>query len=548
MPVAEFADIVLQTMLSVFPPSECDPCANLDLNAPVRRCAQNTRKCSRNSMRSRLIGYLSASLLLVLLLWYKSSSLFTITPSPSTGTSASTNSNKNQRIPVDNEGFAGCIVVKDDNDRISEWIGYHYLTLPLKHLIVAVDPTAKTTPREIVQMWNTTEEIDMEVLLWDDADYGHWINEDLDDLHRHRDRQKRFLAECQKYHKRKGRSWVALVDPDEFITFNLVEADDRDPERSNDVDVFDLMNGKNFTALDYRIKMQELRQQMTDQNVLQHQTVMDYLNQHKNEEPWKSESCYLMLRTLFSAIESPPDVLEDAGVTKYGLDANKFTTLKYYKHGEKGSWYDNHFGKVLVDVSRIDESEISRDMANIHTPLDRCYYPWRLYETGILNVNHYLGSWEQYSARVDVRRDRAKFDVSAFVNFGIDFQMQGWLKRFVTKVGAEKSRMLFQHSGIIDVGKEDDPMLMDRPDYKYVVVNPPSWAHLENNEVGVQQVQVQQAEKKEEEDGAAADPADETLLYYYDNGKLTGVKDEQTGESIPLDDPRLKVNSGQEKA
>jgi len=32
-------------------------------------------------------------------------------------------------------------------------------------------------------------------------------------------------------------------------------------------------------------------------------------------------------------------------------------------------------------------------------------------------------------------------------------------------------------------------------------------------------------------------------LYYYDNGKLTEVKEADTGKFIPLDDRRLKVNA-----
>jgi hypothetical protein len=371
------------------------------------------------------------------------------------------------------DGFAGCIVVKDDNDRISEWIAYHWLTLPLKYLIVAVDPTGKTSPRKILQLFNDTRyNLGIEILLWDDADYGHWIDEKLDELHKHRSRQKRFLAECQKYHKARNRTWLAVIDPDEYITFNIISDDDRDPERKHDVDVFDLMDGVNFTTPDYRIAMQEARRAMTKENVLWFKTIFDYINEHRDEEPWKNEHCYLMPRTLFSAIESPPDVLEDSGVTQYGLDPNRFSTLTYFKHGEKGSWYDNHFGKVIIDLSRVDSKEIVHDMPNIHSPLDSCFYPFRLYETGLLRVNHYLGSWEQYSAKSDVRRNRAKFNEAAFVNFGTDFQLQSWLKRFVEVVGVENSKNLLQYSGVIETS-EMNLTLMEQPDYGYIKVDPP---------------------------------------------------------------------------
>ena len=55
-----------------------------------------------------------------------------------------------------------------------------------------------------------------------------------------------------KYHKERGTLWVALIDPDEYITFNILSDDDRDPEWKNDVDVFDLMDRPDsFSQMEY---------------------------------------------------------------------------------------------------------------------------------------------------------------------------------------------------------------------------------------------------------------------------------------------------------
>ena len=59
------------------------------------------------------------------------------------------------------------------------------------------------------------------------------------------------LAYSMKYHKERGTLWVALIDPDEYITFNILSDDDRDPEWKNDVDVFDPMDGPDFTQMEY---------------------------------------------------------------------------------------------------------------------------------------------------------------------------------------------------------------------------------------------------------------------------------------------------------
>jgi hypothetical protein len=49
----------------------------------------------------------------------------------------------------------------------------------------------------------------------------------------HRHRQNDFLAECQRHHKAKGREYVAVIDPDEFVTYNVI-ADD-EPDKLDDL-------------------------------------------------------------------------------------------------------------------------------------------------------------------------------------------------------------------------------------------------------------------------------------------------------------------------
>jgi hypothetical protein len=477
MPLSEFAEILLQFVMSLFP-EVVDSCPSVNVQTLPKRVISSTLRATKRCVKRKNTFFVIAACTITG--FYLSFS----THNRPLGFNFLHTFKYFQRnfgtasLPLidrrTSDGFAGCIVVKDDNDRISEWIAYHWLILPLKYLVVAVDPTGKTSPRKILNLFNDTQKYDlgMEILLWDDADYGHWIDEELDEVHKHRSRQKRFLAQCQKYHKARNRTWLAVIDPDEFITYNIISDDDRDPERKNDVDAFGLIDGVNFTATSYRINMQEARRAMTKENALGQKTVFQYINEHREEAPWNSEPCYLMPRTLFSAIESPLDALHDSGVTQYGFDPNRFSTLRYFKHGEKGSWYDNHFGKVIIDLSRIDENEIVEDMRNIHVPLDSCYYPFRLYETGLLRVHHYLGSWEQYSSKSDVRRNREKFNEAAFVNYGADFQLQSWLKRFVDIVGVENSKNLLKYSGVIEK-PESNLSLMEQPDYGYIRVEPP---------------------------------------------------------------------------
>ena len=66
-------------------------------------------------------------------------------------------------------GLAACLLLKDDNGQLIEWIAYHYHTLPLRYLVVATDPTSITSPLEVLQRWNKT--MGMDIQLWDEPVY-----------------------------------------------------------------------------------------------------------------------------------------------------------------------------------------------------------------------------------------------------------------------------------------------------------------------------------------------------------------------------------------
>jgi len=121
---------------------------------------------------------------------------------------------------------------------------------------------------------------------------------------------------------------------------------------------------------------------------------------------------------------------------------------------KKGSFDYNYYGKVIIDVSRINQKEITRYMHSIHRPLEyTCLVPLKEYDVGILRVHHYLGSWKEYSSRSDIRRNKEKFFRKSTVDGGTDYQLQQWLKKFILKVGVSKSKMLLESAGIIDYGK-----------------------------------------------------------------------------------------------
>jgi len=199
------------------------------------------------------------------------------------------------------------------------------------------------------------------------------------------------------------------------------------------------------------------------------QTIFDFISDGKDREPWISEICYLMPRLFFSAVESLPHELSEAHVEQYNFDVLKFSTLRFLKHAWKGGWSDNHFGKVMLDVSKIKSDKMTSNMRNVHQPVpSECAYPFRPYETGIFRVNHYIGSWEAYSSKHDPRRSKERFEMFSSVNEGADYQLQSWLGKFVEKVGISKSKQLLEHIGVIEI---EPTRLIDMDGYQRVKKN-----------------------------------------------------------------------------
>ena len=49
--------------------------------------------------------------------------------------------------------FSACLILKEDNHWLSEWLPYHYQTARLRHLLVIVDPSSRTSPKHIFDRW-----------------------------------------------------------------------------------------------------------------------------------------------------------------------------------------------------------------------------------------------------------------------------------------------------------------------------------------------------------------------------------------------------------
>lgn len=119
---------------------------------------------------------------------------------------------------------AACILIKDENHRLSEWIAYHYFVLPLRRLVTMIDPTSTQNPIPILDKWRPLIHIDV----WNDTDINFKIRHDPNNtVKTHRGRQIQFYKECAYYLQEEQRQnsnsnkanyyWTAFWDVDEYI-------------------------------------------------------------------------------------------------------------------------------------------------------------------------------------------------------------------------------------------------------------------------------------------------------------------------------------------
>lgn len=139
-----------------------------------------------------------------------------------------------------NATVSACLLIKDDNEILSEWIAYHYHTINLRHLIVAVDPLSSESPTAILENWRLTT--DLEIREWSDVHYmptefikngkappeymatesdfknATMSADSLLEISNHRYRQRVFLASCMKAVRASGNSWVMHIVRTDILT------------------------------------------------------------------------------------------------------------------------------------------------------------------------------------------------------------------------------------------------------------------------------------------------------------------------------------------
>ncbi len=356
------------------------------------------------------------------------------------------------------DGIAMCLLIKDDNEKLPEWLAYHFLEMPLQYLIVGVDPFSTTSPEKILNIWR--KETGMDIVLWHDPHYRHVDDQkpskENEYLPYHR-RQEHFIAECIRHHKARGRKWLTIIDTDEFITNNVIFGND---ERQNVVarnasDTWKLQEWEkkyvlkpNQTLFDYTKKFSTSSnkpQAVANRTVLENMSPDTSTRSTKVEgrmhdpfamENFMDKACHLIPRiTMTSVEEEDLNILhrhmprenndnynDDSGISDQNLcaratpninsahpntntnktsshfDPMRFNTLRFFYHANPSSKRKivNGYGKVIIDLDRVRYDEIITE--STHRPLRdvcACMFPEPDFRNKQLMIHHYMGTWEQ---------------------------------------------------------------------------------------------------------------------------------------------------------
>ena len=291
-----------------------------------------------------------------------------------------------KRPPFSREdSFSGCILVLNQNHRMTEWIAYHYFALPLRTLFIAYDPKTKDRATELVKRWKNA----IHIIEWDDEDYlfANWTHgltaSDKDSLATvtHITRQLHFYQKCHERSVGMGIRRTIFLDPDEYLRINpavIPPTVVNTSEPGHITQLFQQLEAPNNTLL----------------------TEQKGVTYHAN--------CSIYPRVQFTTLGPSHwySVPKDVDFTEPDLlvDPSHFNTLRYrYRNLHRMK-----HPKGLVDAV----NGLPHQLLHLHYPLDRnCSKAAHSLEQSPLVVNHYIGSFEDFfhTFRSDARNDAVHF-------------------------------------------------------------------------------------------------------------------------------------------
>jgi hypothetical protein len=367
--------------------------------------------------------------------------------------------------PHNTTTFSACLMWMDDNFRLYEWMAYHYYMMNLRFVVIHPDPKSQTSPQPVLDLWRSR----MVIVEWThvsnftNATYN--VDETNDPTLRdhpdivarrraaaHIKRQLDFYHGCARFLRAHNQTWTTFQDNDEFVVATKVA----------NVSTHEIERGQPGVLLKV---FQKYSAKRDDPDIVRRYFESDPVTKFKDWDLWFSaRPCVVLPRVLIGA--APSDEADvRRGVPDF-LDPYRFDTLRWrYQSTPRTS--RNDIGKSFVDLSRLPASLFDEELPRwrnaagnyprgigIHRPFGNyCTHP-RATATGPpLILNHYVGSWEAFSYRDDVRKGVGRSyqkwkDQSESTAGGINDLARHWIQGFVRMVGQEAAEELLRDAGL----------------------------------------------------------------------------------------------------
>ena len=319
--------------------------------------------------------------------------------------------------------YLSCPTRYCQNHLLPEWLAYHYHVLPLRRLIIGIDPRSETSPTEILDRYRDRGL--MKITEWKEEDFmpPHLISQHEDMLETddvglkalYIERQFQFYTKCMAYLKHEHVNWTAITDTDEYILANP-HADEK----------FRLQNTTN-------------------------KTIYELIESNNNIHPMIKSGCISMHRLQFGTKESTSSQVQLMVPPTY--NGTDFSTFRWRYHAGFTNMQYNKVAKCLVDVSRISNRLFIPSQVNAHRPskalCSEDYLRIENRESPFVGY-HYAGSWEQWNFRNDFRpkRLRSNYDLLSFDDTtSQDDSIRPWLNNFVQSMGKNLAKELLRDVG-----------------------------------------------------------------------------------------------------
>lgn len=344
------------------------------------------------------------------------------------------------RVGDDEIEFSACLIAKDENRNLPEWIAYHYTMVNLRHLVVCGDPFSESSPRKVLNRWKNVK--GMKTELWAERTFfpptpktkllKESRHQEITRLHH--ERQKACYEKCMRHLKKNDRSWTMLIDADEYLAFNPVSDND-------DKKLYSKIN-KNEPNSSYRF-INQLRKSKDDKEKRKaeqmkmrtklpngfnsNMSITDFIQKERNNVPWIDSSCLILPRLQFGNEEESNKAIIERGIPQ-GFQSKTLSTLKHFSHIKKGST-ENGSGKCIVDVSKMERFKVKSPHA-INNDCGRIGSAD--HSSSLLRVNHYTMSRQIFSK---IQKNKKSISKET-ANQGESYEMQGWLHKFVNDIGS----------------------------------------------------------------------------------------------------------------